>query len=126
MKFRAILSFVYLCLAASATSAQVLVDDKRACAMMEEEHGLLDFASEGGLILDQYGYSSMEYFCQFSPELNFNWENYQVSTHMGQCESPGPFYEPKLFTFVMASEEPGVVVLHNGSDQPTRFYSCSN
>lgn len=123
---RQLFCVVALYLAATTASAQVLVDDTRACAMMEEEHGLLDFASDGGLILDQYGYSSMEMFCQFSPELTFNWDNYQVSTHMGQCEYPGPDYEPKLFTFVMSNEEPGVVKLYDGSDEPTRFYSCTD
>ncbi|MVO18152.1 hypothetical protein [Parasedimentitalea huanghaiensis] len=126
MPIRPALCIAALCVAAPAVSAQVLVDDLRACAMMKEEHGLLDFASEGGLILDPYGFNSMELYCLFSPELTFNWDSYHVSTHVGQCEYPGPDYEPKLFTFVMSNEEPGVVKLYDGSDEPTRFNSCAN
>ena len=126
MFVRCLIACAATCLAVPAAAERLFVNDPQACAQMGTEDGLLDFAGEGGLILDGEGFSSLEYFCSFQPSLAFKWDGYNVSTHVGQCETPGPFYSPQLFTFVLSEEEPGVVVLYDGADEPTRFYSCTN
>ena len=126
MKFRSFLTFAAVCVAVPATAERIFLDDPNSCHLLEQEDGILDFAGNGGLILNESGFSSLEYFCEFKPGLQFHWDGWQTSTHVGHCEEPGPFYTPTLFTFMMAEDEPGVVVLFDGSEEPTRFYSCTD
>ena len=126
MKFRNFLTFAAMCLAVPASAERILLDDSGACHLLEQQDGILDFAGSGGLILNESSFNSLEYFCEFQPELQFHWDGWQTSTHMGHCEEPGPFYTPTLFTFLMTEEEPGVVTMYDGSEDPTKFYSCTD
>lgn len=85
---------------------------------------MLDYASQGGLVLDGNGFSSLEYLCSFQPALRLDWSSYRVSDHMGRCELPGPQFYPQLFTAVLDPEEPGTVSIWMGEAEPLRFYAC--
>lgn len=126
MSLRNILAITVLCFAAPVSAERIFLDNPDACYMLEQPDGILDFAGNGGLVLTESGFSSLEYFCQFTPALQFHWDGWQTTTHMGHCEEPGPFFTPTLFTFQMTEEDPGVVVLYDGSDEPTQFYSCTD
>lgn len=122
---RTSLALLALTLAAPALADPVYIDDPSACAqVMGGEDGMLDYAGQGGLILWDGGYNSLEYYCSFQPPLTFSWDGYQVSDHMGRCELPGPQYFPQVFTVVMDSEEPGIVSVWDGEPEPVRFHYC--
>ncbi|KIC28289.1 hypothetical protein [Leisingera sp. ANG-M6] len=106
---------------------QLYLDDAAACdRVLISEHGITDYANEGGLILHQTGFSSMEYFCNFQPALSLERGSYRVSDHTGRCELPGPQYFPQLFTIVLDPEEPGTVSIWMGEAEPLRFFACSS
>ena len=114
-------------LAGPLAAEQLFLDDAAACdRVLISEDGILDYAAEGGLILDGSGFSSLEYFCSFQPVLRLNWSSHRVSDHMGRCELPGPQYYPQLFTVVLDPEEPGTVSIWMGEAEPLRFYACAS
>ncbi|MEP4037709.1 hypothetical protein [Pseudophaeobacter sp.] len=117
-----------LILAGSAQMAvgeDVYLNDPEGCAIVAgNPDGVLDFASEGGLILDETGYSSIEYHCSFEPVLSFDWSEAKVTTHVGYCEEPGPYIMPQLFSILLDPYAPGEVTIFTGEDEPTRFYAC--
>ncbi|UWQ58790.1 hypothetical protein K3722_01250 [Leisingera caerulea] len=114
-------------LAGPLSAEQLYLDDAAACdRVLISEDGILDYAAEGGLILDGSGFSSLEYFCSFQPALRLNWSSHRVSDHMGRCELPGPQYYPQLFTVVLDPEEPGTVSIWMGEAEPLRFYACAS
>ena len=114
-----------LSIAAPALADPVYIDDPSACAqVMGSEDGMLDYAGQGGLILWNSGYNSLEYFCSFQPAISFTRDSYQVSDHIGRCELPGPQYMPQVFTVVLDSEEPGIVAVWDGGAEPIRFHHC--
>lgn len=115
-----------LTFAAPALAEPMFINDPSACGqVMGSDDGMLDYAGNGGLILSADGYSSMEYFCSFTPALKFNWDGYQVSDHSGHCELPGPQYYPQVFTVVMDAAEPGVISIWDGEPEPVQFYRCN-
>lgn len=112
-------------LALPVQAAELYLDDPAACArVLQSEDGLLDFTSEGGLVLGSSGFHSMEYFCSFQPEIRFGWASYQVTDHAGRCELPGPQYYPQLFTVVLDPSEPGTVFIWTGEAEPLEFHAC--
>jgi hypothetical protein len=118
-------SLLTLFLAAPAVAEPVYIDDPAACGLvMGGEDGVLDYAGQGGLVLWNAGYSSLEYFCSFQPAINFVWDGHQVTDHMGRCELPGPQYFPKVFTVVLDSEQPGIVAIWDGGPEPVQFHYC--
>lgn len=103
----------------------LFVDSPEGCdIVLGSPDGDLDYAGEGGLLLGADGYSSLEYFCSFSPNIDFQWNSYQVRTHVGQCEMPGPEYQPRLFTVVTDPDQPDLVSIFTGDADPLRFYRC--
>ncbi len=111
--------------AAPALADPVYINDPAACGqVMGSEDGVLDFAGQGGLILWEGGYNSLEYFCSFEPPLAFSFDGYKVTDHLGHCELPGPQYFPQVFTVVMDGEEPGIVTVWDGEPEPVRFHYC--
>lgn len=118
-----------LCMATTSPgfAERYFVNDPAACPTnAEEQDRLMDFANDGGLILEEDGFSSMEYFCSFEPDLQYHWDGYQVTTHVGHCQTPGPVFMPTLFTFVMTEEAPGEIALFDSNEYTTRFYSCTD
>lgn len=114
-----------LCLPALAQN--LFVDSQEGCdIVMGSPDGDLDYASEGGLLLHETGYSSLEYFCSFSPPALYQWQVYDVTTHVGHCEMPGPEFLPQLFTILRDPEAPGVISIFTGEDEPLRFFACSS
>ncbi|MBY6068024.1 hypothetical protein KUW17_14815 [Leisingera aquaemixtae] len=106
---------------------QLYLDDAAACdRVLISQDGVADYANEGGLILHENGFSSMEYFCNFQPALSLEWGSYRVSDHTGRCELPGPQYFPQLFTVVLDPEEPGTVSVWMGEAEPLQFFACSS
>ena len=119
------LSCFALCLPAQAQ--HLFVDSEEGCdIVMGSPDGDLDYAGEGGLILSDTGFSSLEYFCSFSPRALYQWQVYDVTTHVGHCEMPGPEFQPQLFTIVRDPEAPGVISIFTGEDEPLRFFACSS
>ena len=111
----------------AAHSEAIYVNDPEGCALIAASpDGDLDFASEGGLLLDATGYGSMEYHCSFEPALAFDWTAPRVSTHVGYCEEPGPYIMPQLFSILLDPYSPGEVTIFTGEDEPLRFYSCGS
>ncbi|WP_417700602.1 hypothetical protein [Pseudophaeobacter sp.] len=114
-------------LAVSAQAQDLYVDSPEGCdIVMSNPDGVLDYAGEGGMILEETGYSSLEYFCSFTPKALYQWQVYDVTTHVGHCEMPGPQYVPQLFTIVRNPDEPGVISIYTGDPEPIRFYGCSS
>ncbi|MFC4217349.1 hypothetical protein [Pseudophaeobacter arcticus] len=106
---------------------QLLVDSPEGCdIVMSSPDGDLEYAGNGGLLLTESGYSSLEYFCSFTPKAQYQWRTYEVTTHIGQCEMPGPEFMPQLFTIVSDPELPGVVSIFTGDPEPLRFYNCQS
>lgn len=126
MKF--VLPVLALCALSAPLQAQNLyVDRPEGCdIVMFNPDGDLEYMQSGGMILDQTGYGSMEFSCSFEPKALYQWQVYDVSTHYGHCEMPGPEYVPRLFTIVRDPDQPGVISIHTGAGQPVRFYGCSS
>ncbi|KPD10978.1 hypothetical protein [Phaeobacter sp. 11ANDIMAR09] len=109
----------------AAVSQDIYVNDLEGCAMMASSpDGDLDFAAEGGLLLGETGYGSLEYHCSFEPVLKFDWSKPKVTTHVGYCEEPGPYITPKLFSVLLDPYSPGEVTIFTGEEEPQRFYAC--
>lgn len=105
----------------------LLVDSPEGCdIVMSSPDGDLDYAGNGGLLLNETGYSSLEYFCSFTPKALYQWQVYDVTTHVGQCQMPGPEFVPQLFTIVRDPDQPGVISIFTGDAEPLRFYNCAS
>ncbi|UWQ25132.1 hypothetical protein K3553_01320 [Leisingera aquaemixtae] len=116
-----------IALSGPLSAQQLYLDDAAACdRVLISEDGVLDYAAEGGLILDSSGFNSMEYFCSFQPPIRFGQRSYSATDHTGRCELPGPQYFPQLFTIVLDPEEPGTVSIWMGEAEPLRFFACSS
>ncbi|MBY6139481.1 hypothetical protein KUV26_08560 [Leisingera daeponensis] len=114
-------------LAGPLAAEQLYLDDATACdRVLISQDGIADYTGEGGLILHENGFSSMEYFCDFQPALHLDWSSYRVSDHTGRCELPGPQYFPQLFTVALDPEDPGIVSIWMGDPEPLRFFACSS
>jgi hypothetical protein len=112
-------------MAQPAFAQSIYVDDPQGCAVIAADpDGGIDFASEGGLVLDASGYSSIEYNCSFEPPLLFDWSKAKVTTHVGYCEEPGPYIMPQLFSILLDPYSPGEVAIFLGEGEPLRFYAC--
>lgn len=114
-----------LALTTSVQASDIYVDSPEGCAMVRSgPDGDLEYAAEGGLLMNETGYSSLEYFCSFTPRAEFQWHTYSVSTHVGQCEMPGPEFIPQLFTILLDPMTPGVISVFTGDAEPLRFSHC--
>lgn len=112
---------------APVQAQDLFVDSQEGCdIVMGSPDGDLDYAGQGGLILSETGFSSLEYFCSFTPKALYQWQVYDVTTHVGHCEMPGPEFLPQLFTILRDPEEPGVISIFTGEVEPLRFYACSS
>ncbi|MEP2715536.1 hypothetical protein [Pseudophaeobacter sp.] len=119
-------SFLVIASTQAALSNDIYVNDLEGCAMIAANpDGDLDFASQGGMFLDETGYGSIEYNCSFEPALKFDWSEAKVTTHVGYCEEPGPYIMPQLFSILLDPYSPGEVTIFLGEDEPLRFYNCN-
>ncbi len=120
-----IVSLILAWSAQVAVGEEVYLNDPEGCAMIAgNPDGVLDFAGEGGLVLDKTGYSSIEYHCSFEPALSFDWDDPTVTTHVGYCMEPGPHIMPQLFSVLLDPYRPGEVAIFTGEEEPLRFYAC--
>ena len=120
--------FTFLCLAPlPGLAGDLYADSKAGCSViLASEDGILDYAAEGGLVLDASGYQSIEYHCSFEPKIDFKASGDQITTHMGYCMEPGPYITPQLFSVMLDPYLPGVVKVFTGADEPIEFFSCSS
>lgn len=120
-----IASLIVVASAQAALCEDIYVNDLEGCAMIAgNPDGVFDFASEGGMVLDETGYSSIEYHCSFEPAFSFDWSEAKVTTHVGYCEEPGPYIMPQLFSILLDPYSLGEVTIFTGEGEPQRFYAC--
>ncbi|MEQ9695254.1 hypothetical protein [Shimia sp. SDUM112013] len=92
--------------------AQEFMDDPSKCALLKADDRI-GAVADGAMILHATGMDSIEYYCEFSPAIAFDWSgDAETQTRLGFCEEPGPFVFPTLFAFRMYGSEPGRVYVH--------------
>lgn len=86
-----------------------------------------DAYADGVMALHPTGSETIEYSCEWEPEIRFDWSATTTQIRPGYCAEPGEHIYPQVLVFAMSEFEPDVVLMWSSSDAsgtPTRFFAC--